>query len=108
LCAIGELFWVIVKHDFDMKRFLEVVQYIGPKVKATQFEYKLEFRSVQRELTLSFLSVAENCFEDINEIFASNRCLSINFDHLMEPFLSAEKYVFEYKLTVQRILQTQT
>jgi hypothetical protein len=106
LCAIGELFWVFVKQDIDNNTRLEVVLYVGSKRKSTQFEYKLELRSLDGEITLSFISVTKNCFEDVNAIFASKGCFNINLDFLKESFLSSGKRLPGYKLTVRKMLHT--
>lgn len=106
LSAVGELFWVIVKQDSDNNTRLEVVQYIGPKVQSTQFEYQLELGSLNGEYSLSCISVTKDCSEDINEILASKCCFYIHFDHLKEVFLSGGKRLPGYKLTVRKMSYT--
>jgi hypothetical protein len=103
LCALGELFWLAVKQDIDNNTRLEVVQYIGSKRKATEFEYQHELRSLDGKTTISFLSVTKNCFEDINAVFASKFCFNIDLYFFEELFLNCNNRVPGYKLTVQKI-----
>jgi hypothetical protein len=103
LCANGELFWMTVKQDIDKNIRLEVVQYIGTKRKATQFQYQHELISLDGDITVSFLNVTKSCFEDVNEIFASKCCFNIDLNFLQKLFLSYKTRVPGYKLTVKKI-----
>lgn len=105
LCAKRELFWMAVKQDIDKSTRLEVVQYIGSKRKATQFQYQHELISLDGNITLSFLSVTKNCFEDINAVFASKCCFNIDLYFFKELFLDSKKRVPGYKLTIQEASQ---
>lgn len=105
LCADGELFWRTIKHDIDNNTRLEVVQYIGSKRKATQFQYQQELTSLDGHITVSFLSVTMNCFQDMNAVFDSKLCFNIDLHFFKAFFLNCRKRVPGYKLTVQKASQ---
>jgi hypothetical protein len=102
LCASGELFWMTVKQDIGNNTRLEVVQYIGSKRKAAQFEYQHELKSLDGKIAISFLSVTKNCFEDINAVFASKCCFNVDLYFFKELFLTSRERVPGYKLTVRK------
>jgi hypothetical protein len=106
LCVSAELFWMTVKQDIDNNTRLEVVQYIGSKKKAAQFEYQHELKSVDGKIAISFLSVTENLYEDINAIFAFKRCFTIDLNFFKKLFATCKERVPEYKVTVRKALAT--
>ncbi|PNF19749.1 hypothetical protein B7P43_G14754 [Cryptotermes secundus] len=104
-CAKGELFWMTVKQDIVKNTRMEVVQYIGSKRKATQFQYQHELKSLDGNMIFSFLNVTKNCFEDFDAVFASKSCFNIDLNFFKELFLNSKKRVPGYKLTIKKILQ---
>jgi len=82
LCAFEELFWLTMKHDVDNDIHQEVVQYIGPRSRAAQFENKIEFQSYDGKSTHTSTGKTKTCFEDINEILAARHCFKIDVRYL--------------------------
>lgn len=104
LLAKGELFWITVKHDIVKNARQEVVQYIGSKRKATQFQYQHKLKSLDGNMTLSLRNVTNNCFEDMNAVFATKSCFNIDLNCFKDYFLNYEKRVPGYKLTVKKTI----
>lgn len=102
VCAVGDLFWLTAKNDMENNTRLEVVQYIGSKRKAEQFQYKHELTSLDGNTVISFLSSTINCFEDIGTVLDSNLCLHIDINFFKKLFVDINKHVPWYKLTIQK------
>jgi len=108
LRALGELFWLTVKHDSDSGVHHGVVHYIGPRSRAALFEYTIEIKFPDGKGKYSHTFPTRTCFENNNEMFDAESFFPATLCTLDMGSINPKKYLPGYKFTVSEVLLPQT
>lgn len=101
LSAYREMFWCHSKRDAKQGKLFEVVQYIGRKEKAAEFEYEFEFYSKGNNRTAIFRNKVHS-EDDVENIYESGDCLILDLS-MLKYFVTEKKQLF-YNFKVEKVL----
>jgi hypothetical protein len=101
LSVYREIFWCHSKRDAKQGKLFEVVQYIGKKEKAAEFEYEFEFYSKGNSRTVIFRNRVHVEDDNVEKIYESGNCLVLDLN-LIKYFVTEKKQLF-YNFKLGRV-----
>ncbi|KAJ9578936.1 hypothetical protein L9F63_024957 [Diploptera punctata] len=101
LSCFKEIFWCHSKRDSKQGKLYEVLQYIGRREKAANYEYEFEFYSKGSNRTAVFKNTVQCENDDVEDIYSSGDCLVLDLK-LLQHFITADKKLY-YNLKLMKI-----
>jgi hypothetical protein len=104
LSCYREIFWCHSKRDAKQGKLFEVVQYMGRKEKAAEFEYEFEFYSKGNNRTAVFKNKVHSEDDDVEKIYESGDCLVLDLS-VLQYFVTENKQLF-FNFRVEKVWKT--
>jgi hypothetical protein len=76
--ALGESFWYFTKQDKEKNKFLGAAQHMGWECAALKYTFEIDFCSSLRDFNLIFSMVTHHYDKEIEDVFKSEKCMSIS------------------------------